>query len=718
MNNALDSIGDDAEIDLGMGGSDHKDGADKSSKPQDAKPEDKGKPADAPEQKKHSKEAGTTSKERFNYASFDCAATVLKTNAECKGPSSVLVENKDTYLLNTCSAKNKFLIVELCNDILIDTIVLGNFEFFSSTFRSFRVSISDRYPVKIDKWRELGTFEAQNTRAVQAFLIENGLIWARYLRIEFLSHYGSEYYCPVSLLRVHGKTMMDDYLNEVKASRGEDDGDDEEEATFQTDQTAAQSPPKPSTSSDTTDPTASSSVNETTASTDGAIVNDTCTISSRSSALVESTGVLQPVCPVGFGNQSHVPQEQEDSSKTVSPEIQARATSSCSTELSSTKKTTITTAPAIEAEPSSPTKPLVSSSTLPPLQSAEKADLPPPSSTKSATSTSTSTPSTPTKPTTDSQRAHGPSPSTNATAPTPPRAATPAIPSPTTQDSFFKSVHKRLLQLESNATLSMQYIEEQSRLLRDALARAERRQRARTGALLDRWNRSVRAELQDALALQSAQARRDAAALRDALRQERADFAAHAAVELRVFRYLVGLQAALLVALGVGFAWFARRAAVGAPPAAARANRPAKVLLCRGPSRPRPVPHARDDSGDWSSRPTTPPAPPHRRTGSRPETRYGRLTPLRGLLAEYSRPSSRGSFEGFGRDSGGKGPDMDETGLPTPTASDREGERPRSAPDDGGRLRRTWSTPAFAELGDGLEGEEGGAFAFRRVEGS
>ena len=117
-------------------------------------------------------------------------------------------------MLSKCSAKNKFVIVELCSDILVDTIVLANYEFFSSIFRHFRISVSDRYPVKMEKWKDLGTFEARNTREVQAFLIENPLIWARYLRIEFLTHYGNEYYCPVSLLRVHGTTMMDEFRHQ------------------------------------------------------------------------------------------------------------------------------------------------------------------------------------------------------------------------------------------------------------------------------------------------------------------------------------------------------------------------------------------------------------------------------------------------------------------------------------------------------------------------
>ena len=231
INNALDSMGEEGEFEIEFGGfvaPDATASAVSTAEKKDAQStQDSIREEEKP--KKRSKEAGTTSKQRFNYASFDCAATVLKSNSGAKGANSILLENKDNYMLNACSVKNKYLVVELCNDILIDTVVLGNFEFFSSTFQSFRVSVSERYPVKSDKWKEIGTFEARNTRGIQPFLVEDGVIWARYLRIEFLSHYGNEYYCPVSLLRIHGKTMMEDYRADVKAARGEEENDDEDE---------------------------------------------------------------------------------------------------------------------------------------------------------------------------------------------------------------------------------------------------------------------------------------------------------------------------------------------------------------------------------------------------------------------------------------------------------------------------------------------------------
>ena len=113
-------------------------------------------------------------------------------------------------MLNKCGASSKIVIVEMCEDILVNTVVLANFEFISSTFKEFRISVTDRYPTNERGWKSLGTFVGNNTRSIQVFAVENPLIWARYIRIEFISHYGSEFYCPLTLLRIHGTTMMGD----------------------------------------------------------------------------------------------------------------------------------------------------------------------------------------------------------------------------------------------------------------------------------------------------------------------------------------------------------------------------------------------------------------------------------------------------------------------------------------------------------------------------
>lgn len=98
---------------------------------------------------------GKVYKDKFNFASVDCAATIMKTNAQAKGASAILKENKDSYLLNECSVKHKYVIIELCQDILVDLVVIGNFEFFSSIFKDIRISVSDRFPSQ--NWKRVRT---------------------------------------------------------------------------------------------------------------------------------------------------------------------------------------------------------------------------------------------------------------------------------------------------------------------------------------------------------------------------------------------------------------------------------------------------------------------------------------------------------------------------------------------------------------------------------
>ena len=106
-------------------------------------------------------------KDRTNYALSDCAAKVHRSSPQSKGASSILVEKKDRYMLTPCAATSKFVELELCDEIRIDTIVLANFEFFSSMFKHFSIKVSMHYPGRPDEWHDLGTFRARNARGVQ-----------------------------------------------------------------------------------------------------------------------------------------------------------------------------------------------------------------------------------------------------------------------------------------------------------------------------------------------------------------------------------------------------------------------------------------------------------------------------------------------------------------------------------------------------------------------
>ncbi|GAC98009.1 hypothetical protein PHSY_005597 [Pseudozyma hubeiensis SY62] len=168
---------------------------------------------------------------RWNFASLDCAAVVHRTNPEAKFASSILSEKKDRYMLSPCprpgrkqNGASQFVIVELCEEIKIDTLVLANYEFFSNMFKKFTVTAARQLTGRESDWTPLGAFRARNVRGQQVFRIPSAPrseAFFRYVRIDFLEHFGSEYYCPVSLLRVYGITEMEEYKRGFEEHSGE-----------------------------------------------------------------------------------------------------------------------------------------------------------------------------------------------------------------------------------------------------------------------------------------------------------------------------------------------------------------------------------------------------------------------------------------------------------------------------------------------------------------
>ncbi|KAJ4391320.1 hypothetical protein N0V93_004937 [Gnomoniopsis smithogilvyi] len=442
------------------------------------------------------KDAGKTCKERFSYSSFDGGATILKTSPGAQNPKSILVENKDAYMLFTCSQENKFVIVELSEDVLVDTVVLANFEFFSSTIRHFRVSVSDKYPVKLEKWKDIGTYQARNTRDIQAFLIENPKIWAKYIRIEFLSHYGKEYYCPVSLLRVHGTRMLDTWKDVENAVPDDDETD---ESAYELEAVPEPELPEPP-------PVAQPEATHIAASTVPFAANDSIRaygISPRYPPLykepqLETCSIITPTTtgtatmelPIHAANDSQRSMESVSSSNMGQPgptvhNITVSSTAvvspSSTTSLSPAYTSTNTSTTAASQMPDS-TDNVYGNSSQAAEQAMRSSVTPPkpPAGTKSDDA--------PNKPT--SKYPHTTHQHKNVTGTTSSAAA-----SPTIQESFFKSITKRITYLEGNMTLSLQYIEEQSKFLQDSLQKMERRQISRIDNFLSKLNNTVFDEL-------------------------------------------------------------------------------------------------------------------------------------------------------------------------------------------------------------------------------
>lgn len=413
-----------------------------------------------------SKDAGKTCKERFSYSSFDAGATILKAGPQAKNAKAILVENKDSYMLLECAAQNKFVIVELSDDILIDTIVIANFEFFSSMIRHFRVSVSDRYPVKMDKWREVGIFEAANSRDIQAFLVQNPQIWAKYVRIEFLTHYGNEYYCPVSLLRVHGSRMLDSWKDSETGREDEAlDGEEEEEQQDK----AEEAVPIPTTTF--TPPVA---VVETNASQarDADEVTPAYAPTSLPPADNGPFYHLTATCAASPASVADVkPGDSRSSPTGEAVNRQSRDGGATGPEPPSSEHLRSNVTQARDASTASPSK--QANSTKPAADPAQtSADAADAAGTASVTSQGAA-----------KSRGGGTASASAAT--------------PTVQASFFNSITKRLQQVEANLTLSLKYVEDQSRLMQEALQKTEQKQVSKLTRFLGDLNHTVLAEMRN-----------------------------------------------------------------------------------------------------------------------------------------------------------------------------------------------------------------------------
>ncbi|KAK2681710.1 hypothetical protein RAB80_003503 [Fusarium oxysporum f. sp. vasinfectum] len=410
------------------------------------------------------KDAGKTCKERFSYSSFDAGATILKTSPGARNAKAILVENKDSYLLFECSAKEKWFIVELSDDVLIDTVVLANFEFFSSMIQTFTVSVSDRYPVKREEWKQIGVFQAENSRAIQPFLVENAQIFSKYVRIDYLTHYGKQYYCPVSLLRIHGSRFF------AAWNEGRDEDANEAEEAEVTPQAlpSGEESTKPQELESPPEPAKPSSMG----------LMPFCEVNTTSRLLFEplfcSASLNQTTQPIS--NHSSSVEVTSAVPTTKSPDERARKGTS-------TQHTPPIRAPCNATPAVSPTSPSSISSSN--IESASNSTASAASTKTTATPSSSSTPST-----------QKPSPANTVNAKKGSTGtASGSSASPTVQEGFFKSISKRLTIVETNLTLSLKYVEDQARHMSETLHRTEQKQLSKTTLFLENLNKTVLAEL-------------------------------------------------------------------------------------------------------------------------------------------------------------------------------------------------------------------------------
>ncbi|EGG03787.1 uncharacterized protein MELLADRAFT_72518 [Melampsora larici-populina 98AG31] len=139
----------------------------------------------------------------------------------CRAPNQSKKNKSNRSSTHPTHSDSNFVIFELGDEIEIDHVVLANYEFFSSMYKLIRITVSNSGLGGAGgiKWVEVGRFKTRNVRGIQVFPIKHLKGFYRYVRLDFLSHYGSKYFCPLSLVRIYGLTQIDAYGRDEELER-------------------------------------------------------------------------------------------------------------------------------------------------------------------------------------------------------------------------------------------------------------------------------------------------------------------------------------------------------------------------------------------------------------------------------------------------------------------------------------------------------------------
>ncbi|CAG9465748.1 unnamed protein product [Pedinophyceae sp. YPF-701] len=201
-------------------------------------------------------------RERINYASKSNGAKVLAYNPEVKNAGSLLSEDSNSYLLSPCSAPERWVMVELTQEVSLDTIVLEDHEMHSSRVKDFEVYGRQSRPTvrqsrgplpDLSGWVLLGQFRAKNMHSRPQNFAVSGHAWVKFLLVRFLNHYGNEVNCCLSSLKAYGVGEYENLQQELDlAEREMEDlrsafSGERKEETPKTPEAPAQQPPEPVT---------------------------------------------------------------------------------------------------------------------------------------------------------------------------------------------------------------------------------------------------------------------------------------------------------------------------------------------------------------------------------------------------------------------------------------------------------------------------------------
>eukprot|EP00375_Theileria_parva_P003420 XP_766102.1 hypothetical protein [Theileria parva strain Muguga] len=156
---------------------------------------------------------------RIDFASEEFGTKIIAHSKGLSKVSRILEDDSGSYMLTPCNTSDWF-VLSFPESILIQEISFLSFEYYSSSYKNIRISITGTYPS--GKWLTLGELETDPSRneifdlSVVCNTDKNDC-WGKYLKVELLDYHRLElnYYCSITKMMVYGITAVEYLETEI-----------------------------------------------------------------------------------------------------------------------------------------------------------------------------------------------------------------------------------------------------------------------------------------------------------------------------------------------------------------------------------------------------------------------------------------------------------------------------------------------------------------------
>ncbi|UKJ88022.2 hypothetical protein MACJ_000464 [Theileria orientalis] len=155
----------------------------------------------------------------YDFSSEESGAKIIAHSKSLQNISNMLRHDNNIYMLAPCQTTDWF-VLSFQESILIQKIAFLSYEFYASSYKNIRISVSNVYPTsKFVTLAEIETEPLANEIFDLSFLCDSDKndCWCKYVKVELLDYHKEEdnYYCAITKMKVYGITAVEYLESEI-----------------------------------------------------------------------------------------------------------------------------------------------------------------------------------------------------------------------------------------------------------------------------------------------------------------------------------------------------------------------------------------------------------------------------------------------------------------------------------------------------------------------